>query len=355
MKKRYFTVGPSAIHPICPQETQNYYNLGYGSESHRSSIFKSIYQNLDEQLRVLMSIPESHAIYIASSGSEIFERILQNCVLSSSFHFINGAFSSKFFNYAERLHINAHKYEIAAGEIFGEFIPDIPEEVDLICITHNETSTGIKTPESYIHAIKKKFPNKKIAVDTVSSAPFCSFDYSLVDMTFFSSQKAFGMPAGLGIWIINKELVQFYIVNNKTLYRGAHNTLVDFEKNYALFQTPSTPNTLGVYLMSKVAEEMNKQGIATLTNDMMRKKEYLSSIFTDNEWLTICNRNGSDTIIITKLLQDKNLTKLFLEKNQIMSSSGYGNFAETQLRFSNFPANSMEDIEYLGSIFKKFS
>lgn len=353
MTKKYFTVGPSAIYPSCSIHTIEYFDKGYGSESHRSKVFQSIYKNLDEQLRELMDIPNTHSIFIASSGSEIFERILQNCVQKTSFHFVNGAFSKKFHQYAQRFQLNALKHEVADGTGFDE-IPVIQDEVELICITHNETSTGIKTDAEYIHKIKELYPNKMIAVDTVSSAPFFRFDFSKVDMTFFSSQKAFGLPAGVGIWIINTDLVQKLIESNYSLGKGAHNILADYSKNYQSFQTPSTPNTLGVYLMSKVAEDMNQIGWNKLNEEALAKKEYMSSILSQNEWVKrIHPLHSSDTIFITELLKDKLEFKHHIEKNHIITSSGYGIYADTQIRFSNFPANTMEDLEYLNVILSK--
>jgi phosphoserine aminotransferase len=349
--KKYFTIGPSPIYPTCQSLTNIFYNQGLASESHRSPIFQSIYQELDENLRVLMNIPNSHAILIANSGSEIFERILQNCVESSSFHFVNGSFSSKFYNYAERLKINAFKLKINEGEAFHS-LPTIDDSVELIAITHNETSTGIKIQESFIHSIKDKYPTKILTVDTVSSAPFVDLDYSKIDISFFSSQKAFGLPAGLGIWIINKELANQLIEKNNS--KGAHNTLADYISNYKSFQTPSTPNVMGMYLMAKIAADMNKIGIDVLKKEMLEKKVFLQKIFSENVWVENENisESSSDTVFNVRLKKDKTETISHLEKNNIICSEGYGSFKNTHIRFSNFPANTWEDMEYLTKVLK---
>lgn len=348
---RYFTVGPAAIYPSVGQWTQDFFDLGLGSIYHRSSDFQNIYKNLDHELRHLMNIPSTHAIFIASSGSEIMERILQNCVQNSSFHFVNGSFSKKFYEYALRLGIHANKVEVPFGEGFSS-LPNIPSETELICMTHNETSTGIKTSEEFIHQVKIRYPNMILAVDTVSSAPLVQLDFSLVDICFFSSQKAFGLPAGLGIFIINNNLAKQLAARKLNLGKGAHNTLADYLTNYENFQTPSTPNVLGVYLMSKVAESMNKIGREQLILELMNKKERLYKIFTNNQYLKLINSDkfGSDTVIVTEFIMEKSQVLKHLERHYIKPSSGYGPYKETQLRFSNFPANSMEDIAYLESV-----
>ena len=349
--KKYFTVGPAAIYPNVNNWCQTFFNQGWGAISHRSSMFREIYQHLDKELRMLMNIPSSHAILIASSGSEIMERILQNCVREESFHFVNGSFSKKFYDYALRLGINAHKVEVEFGNGFTE-IPEISKEVELICMTHNETSTGIKTSEDFIHQVKLKYPNRILVVDTVSSAPLVQLDFSLVDICFFSSQKAFGLPAGLGIFLINKNLAKRLAGEEINKGKGAHNTFADYLSNYENFETPSTPNVLGVYLMSRVAENMNKIGREQLWKDLKTKKEKLHHIFTNNPYLKLVNGNkhGSDTVLVTEFLKEKVLVMDLLKANQIVCSSGYGKFKDTQLRFSNFPANTVDDVLFIEKV-----
>lgn len=348
---KYFTIGPSPIYPSCQVWTNEFYNQGLASESHRSPIFQSIYQELDLNLRELMNIPETHAILIANSSSEIFERILQNCVEKSSFHFVNGAFSSKFHEYAQRLKIDVKDATIDFGEAFNN-LPIIDQSVELIAITHNETSTGIKNSEQFIHSIKDQNLSKILAVDIVSSAPFADLDYSKVDMSFFSSQKAFGLPAGLGIWVINKSLANQLIEKKQS--KGAHNTLSDYMMHYDRFQTPSTPNVLGMYLMAKIAAEMNKIGIEKLKSEMIEKKIFLQKIFLENEWVENENisASSSDMVFNVRLKKVKSETISFLEKNQIICSEGYGSYKNSHIRFSNFPANTWEDMEYLAKVLR---
>jgi phosphoserine aminotransferase len=350
-KQVYFTVGPSAIYPNVDHWTKDFYEKGYASEYHRSSVFQYIYQHLDEQLRLLLNIPSTHAIFLLGSGSEIMERILQNCVSKSSFHFVNGAFSKKFYDYAKRIGLDAQKYE---ADSFTDFYPTVHPEAELICITHNETSTGIKTNEDYIHNVKKKNPKAILAIDTVSSAPFVDLDFNLIDMAFFSSQKAFGLPAGLGVWIVNRNLAENLAVVNFSAKRSAHNTIGDLLKNYKTFQTPSTPNVLGIYLMGRVAQDMNLRGLSELKKEMRDKKVFLQSLFSINDWLGLSHNhaNSSDTVLCTNPLKPIDEVRSLLLKRSIICSDGYAENKNKQLRFSNFPANSWKDIDYLAQVLK---
>lgn len=350
-ENRYFTVGPSAIYSQVPSWIQEFFIKGLASEYHRSVPIQNLYRHLIEQLSILMNIPSTHAIFISSSGSEIMERILQNCVSKSSFHFVNGAFSKKFYQFSKSINLASNSYTVSDGDGFSE-IPNIPTEAELICITHNETSTGVKIEEDIIHAIKTQYPDKILAVDIVSSAPFAKLDFGLVDMAFFSSQKAFGLPSGLGIWIMNKNLAENLSAKNLSVGRGSHNTLKDYLDNYTKLQTPSTPNTLGMYLLGRVAEDINQKGIQVLNDEMMMKKKKMIEILSNNSRLKLAELLGtpSDTVIVAEYLEEKNIVLTHLHQNNIIPSLGYGNNRDIQLRFSNFPANTWEDIVYLEKI-----
>ena len=74
-------------------------------------------------------------------------------------------------------------------------------------------------PAENIHKVAKQYPDKLIAVDAVSSAPYGDLDYRLLDIVFFSVQKLFGLPAGLGILIVSPRAIekseQLYLVREK--------------------------------------------------------------------------------------------------------------------------------------------
>ena len=62
--------------------------------------------------------------------------------------------------------------------------------------------------EADIHKLKRSNQKRLMAVDMVSSAPIPEIDLDLIDTAFFSVQKAFGLPAGLGVWIANEKCLE---------------------------------------------------------------------------------------------------------------------------------------------------
>jgi len=208
MKQIYFTPGPAELYPTVNQHLQTAMDEQIGSISHRSQKFRDIYRFTDEQLRTLMNIPASHGIFFTGSASEVWERILLNCVEHESFHLVNGSFSRKFYDYAQSLHKFAHIEEKPFGKGFDYADLEVPEYAELVAITHNETSSGVQMRPTDIHRLKRKYSNKLFCVDMVSSAPYPDLDFSIIDSAFFSVQKAFGLPAGLGVWIASEACLE---------------------------------------------------------------------------------------------------------------------------------------------------
>jgi len=357
MEKIFFTVGPAQLYPTYLKHLNDAMSLQLGSISHRSKKFRSIYQNTSENLKTLLNIPAENSILFTGSASEIWERILQSCVETSSFHLVNGSFSKKFYDFSIELGKKGIKQEVDVGEGFKYEDIKIPMDSELVCITHNETSSGVVTSVDTIHQLKKDNLNKLFVVDMVSSAPYPNFDYNLIDSTFFSVQKSFGMPAGLGVWIVNEKCVhKSEEIKLKGFLTGTYHSLTSLYKNAKNYETPSTPNVVAIYILGKIAEDMLIKGADLIRKETDEKAKYLYQFLNENENISASVKNKSfqsPTVIVADINDATNLLKN-LEKQNIIVGSGYGKFKETQIRIANFPAVNMSEIEMLVKNIKNF-
>ncbi|PLK45891.1 aminotransferase class V-fold PLP-dependent enzyme [Emticicia sp. TH156] len=352
MKNIYFTAGPAELYPRFEEFLKQAVEEQIGSISHRSGQFRKIYQHCVENLRVLMNIPETSGIFFTGSASEVWERILLNMVEHESFHLVNGSFSEKFYKYAGSLNKFAHKQEKPIGEGFSYAEVEVPEYAELICTTQNETSTGVQMREADIHKLKRSHQKKFIAVDMVSSAPIPELDLSLIDTAFFSVQKAFGLPAGLGVWIANEKCLEKSkkLAKLEGLHTGAHHTLPALWKNYETFETPATPNVLGIYLLGKVAEDMNRIGIDTIRKETDEKARKIYKYLETSSLCSIAVQNPehrSRTVIVANTTKPSKLIIDTLKEKNMIIGSGYGPNKDTQIRISNFPSNTPEQVDNL--------
>lgn len=351
-KQTFFTAGPAELYPQFEVFLQEAVNEQIGSISHRSSQYKKIHQHTDEQLRQLLSIPANAAIMFTGSASEIWERILLNLVEHESYHLVNGSFSSKFYEYALDLNKYGHKFEKPLGEGFTYNEPEISDYVELICVTQNETSTGVQMREPDIHRLKRANSQRLMAVDMVSSAPIPDLDLGLIDTAFFSVQKAFGLPAGLGVWIANESCLEKAMTLKKKegFTIGAHHDLPTLWKQSKNFQTPATPNVLGIYLLGKVAEDMNKTGIDAIRKESDAKAKKIYKFLEDSVLLSPSVENEalrSKTVAVANTVINSSIIINRLKEKNLIIGSGYGPNKDTQIRISNFPANTMAQIDEL--------
>src|SRR5690606_29728595 len=207
MKHRVnFTPGPSQLYFTVADHARQAFRDGIPSISHRSKQFEQISKEATEGLRDLLKVPDNYFISFTGSATEVWERIFQNLVEEKSFHLVNGSFSKRFYEIGVQLNKKAEKIEVPAGQGFDTDV-SIPSDAEVIAVTHNETSTGVSIPLEVIYQLKEQNPRAIIAVDAVSSLPYPSFDYSKVDTVFFSVQKGFGLPAGLGVWMVNENCI----------------------------------------------------------------------------------------------------------------------------------------------------
>ncbi len=344
-----FTPGPSQLYFTIEDHMRQAIRENIGSLTHRSKEFEAIFKQATEGLKELLSIPDDFHIFFAGSATEIWERSVQNLVENESFHLVNGAFSNRYHEIAIQLNKKTTKIEAAKGNGFNEV--QIPSSTELIAVTHNETSTGVSLPLEFIHQLGEKNKEALVLVDAVSSLPYPQFDYSRIDSVFFSIQKGFGLPAGLGVWVVNDRCIaKAELLQSKGIVIGTYHSLPTLLANGKKNQTPETPNVFGIYLLAQVVKDMLNKGIGTIRKETEYKAAILYQALQSSKLIkafvteprfqsrtVIVADCGEHTQRITKLLQSKGL----------YPGDGYGEMKKSQLRFANFPTHSKEQYELL--------
>lgn len=351
MSKIFFTPGPAALYPSFEGHVLNALKENIGSMSHRGKQFQTIYQEADQNIRALLGVPQDFKIFFTGSATEIWERIIQNTVEKHSTHFVNGSFSSKFHEFSAELGNTALKLEVPFGSGFNVNDYQIPSESELICVTHNETSSGVMMPVSDINILKAKNPNAIIAVDSVSSIPYPQYDFSKIDTVFFSVQKGLGLPAGLGVWIVNDRCIdKANELKAKGKNIGTYHSLPSLLSNGLKFETPSTPNVFGIYLLAKVSGDMVKKGVDVIRKETELKASKLYDFAEKSPLLDIFVKNPahrSQTVVVANTTGNAADLISKMKESDLVIGSGYGSFKDKQVRIANFPATSVEQVELL--------
>jgi len=350
-----FTPGPSQLYFTVADHVKQALRDGIPSLSHRSKQFEQIYQQVVEGLRQLLDLPADYHVFFTASATEVWERSLQSLVDETSFHYVNGAFSKRYFEIANQLQKKSTCVEAPLGAGF-----DSPSQTnaELICLTHNETSTGVSMPLEFIQQVRASNKDALIIVDAVSSLPYPSLDYTSIDSAFFSVQKAFGLPAGLGVWLVNDRcLAKAEQLQQKRKNTGTYHSLVSLHEHGKKFQTPETPNVLGIYLLSKVIDDFNRRGISILRKEIEYKAAILYQCLSQHAHSKpFVSKAGwqSKTVIVADTGNHTSEISQQLNAQGISPGEGYGSKKATQLRFANFPAHSKEQFELLVDTLQNF-
>lgn len=301
-------------------------------------------------MKKVLAVPFNYHVFFTASSLEAMERILQNCVYRQSFHFVNGAFSQKFYDFAWQLGLKAEKTEATFGQGFDFEKIKIPRKTELICLAQNETSSGVALPMAEVYQLKKLYPDKLIALDIVSSAPYVKIDFSKIDLAFFSVQKGFGLPAGLAVLLVNNEAMAKakFLAKKKSI--GTYHSFLSFLEYAKKGQSPETPNVLGIYLLGKVTEDMLKKGIGQIRQETEKKSKMIYNFFDQHQrfkpFVKNENYRSKTTIVIDAAGRSKEIGERLKEKGAIIGR-GYGKFKDQHIRLVNFPSQQINDVKTL--------
>ncbi|MCF2488539.1 aminotransferase class V-fold PLP-dependent enzyme [Dyadobacter sp. CY347] len=347
-----FYPGPSKVYDEVGQYLQEAFDSGVISANHRSSAFMQMLENAIGNLKTKLNVPVDYEVYFVSSATECWEIIAENLISDGSLHIYNGAFGEKWMEYTQKLTSIARSFSFETNEE-----PVLNAKInlsanDIICITHNETSNGTALPSEFLNTLRAQFGNI-IAVDATSSMAGVELLWQSADVWYASVQKCFGLPAGMGVMIVSPKAVERAIaIGNRSHY----NSLLFIRDNFLKFQTPYTPNTLGIYLMDKVMQQVSP--IETVAQQTLERAQNWYSFLPKNGYQILVENESvrSKTVVAVKDTKERiALIKKAALQEGIVLGNGYGKDKETSFRIANFPAITDVEIQRLKNFLVSFS
>ncbi|MBV9349183.1 MAG: aminotransferase class V-fold PLP-dependent enzyme [Patescibacteria group bacterium] len=345
----YFTVGPAKLYPGVVAYATEAFERNIPSISHRGEEFAGYYRGAASKLRSLLGMPQDYEVFFLGSATEAMERIVENCVEEKSAHVVHGAFSRRWEKMSYELGRKPEKAAVPEGHIPDLKNISFSSDVELICVTQNETSTGGELRFADIADLHQRHPDALIGVDIVSSAPIAEVDWSAVDMVFFSVQKGFGLPSGLGVLFVGPRAMAKALSLSERMSIGSYHTFLELKKYADQGQAPETPNILGIYLLDKVLADMEKIGVRALRKGVEQRAEKLYSFLEGSPFAPfIKEKDGwSRTTIAAEIPGGSARLIEHLKGKGFMLGTGYGENAEHHVRIGNFPAHTDEEYNAL--------
>ncbi|MDX2109875.1 MAG: aminotransferase class V-fold PLP-dependent enzyme [Verrucomicrobiota bacterium] len=319
---------------------------------HRSSDFVTLYNAIQPKLQQLAYTKDP--VYLATSSAwGVMEASLRNLTAKKVLCCMNGAFSDKWLDVAQRVGKEAKGIQFEWG------MPIDPEvlrkelatgDYDTLTLIHNETSTGTMSSLDDIMAVVRQFPEVFTIIDTVSSfsAVPIKKDELGIDVLLTGSQKALALPPGLALLSVSQRALDRA---KKMPGRGYYFDFIEFQKNHEKSMTPSTPVLPLIYALKSKVDEIFEEGLGA---------RYARHIATNDILRAWCARQGfpllpeerfaSRTLVCAKnerKVDLKALNKVLKAKYSCMINAGYGKLENITLRVSNMGDETVDTITTL--------
>ncbi|MCF7686731.1 MAG: alanine--glyoxylate aminotransferase family protein [Cephaloticoccus sp.] len=307
---------------------------------HRSPDFVALYQSIQPTLQKLFYTRDP--VYLSTSSAwGVMEGSLRNVVQKKVLNCMNGAFSDKWHDVAQRCGKAAGALKFDWGQ------PVDPEAVrrelstgdyDAITFIHNETSTGTMSDIIALMAVVREFPDVISIVDTVSSFSVLPIkkDELGIDILLTGSQKALALPPGLAIFSVSERARQRA---TRATDRGYYFDLLEFQKNHENGMTPSTPVIPLIYALKSKLEDIEAEGIAARYTRHVRLNHTVRDwgfakgfkLFPDPAFGSI----SLNCFANTRQVDLSALNKVLKSKHGLVIDGGYGKLKGQTFRISN--------------------
>ncbi|MCU0508726.1 MAG: alanine--glyoxylate aminotransferase family protein [Anaerolineae bacterium] len=344
MRKKLFIPGPTEVRDEILQA------MATPMIGHRSSAYAELHQRVEEKVKKLLNA-ERRVFLFTSASTGVMEGALRNCVGKKVLNTLNGEFSRRWYEIGKTCGIPAGTVEVEPGKAVT---PDLVDaalatgEYDTLCLTYNETSTGILGPVPEIAKMARaKYPDVLIMVDAVSCMAGTPIDFDGwgLDVCLAGVQKCFALPPGFAVCAVSERAFE----RAKTVpNRGYYFDFIENEKYAVKFNTPATPGISFLYALDKQMDCMFAEGLEN------RYARHLEMAKHTREWgkarFGLFGEEKYLSPTITHILNngfDFSALNKELGKRGAQISDGYGPFKGKTFRIGHMGDLTLADIKWL--------
>ena len=345
MYKKLFIPGPTHVDDEILQA------MSIPMIGHRDSLYSDLHGAVVTKLKKFLGT-DGHIYLSTSSSTGMMEGALRNVVHKKVLMTDCGAFSKRWTEIAQ---LNGKEIEVIKVEMGQATTPEMVDEYlakggfEAVCITHNETSTGVLNPIKEIGAlVKEKYPDVLVCVDAVSSMAGTEIkvDEWNLDVVLAGTQKAFALPPGLCVVTVSdRALEKSLSVEN----RGYYFNFEALEKKAVKDQTPATPAVSLVNALNVQLDRIYAEGVENRFQRHLDMAEHIRgwtkknfALYSDENYLspTVTNVHNTREIDVVGLNAE-------LAKRGAMLSNGYGNLKGTCFRIAHMGDLQVSDVQWL--------
>jgi phosphoserine aminotransferase len=340
-----FGCGPSKIRPEQALALAKANSNLLGS-SHRQAPVKNLVGSIRAGLVELFSLPEGWEIVLGNGGTTMFwDAATFGLVQHRSQHYVFGEFSAKFATAAAAApHLEAPD-EVRSDVGTHPQIEDAPDDVDVVALTHNETSTGVAMQ------LRRPGGNALVLVDATSAAGGLPWSPSEADVYYFAPQKCFASDGGLWIAACSPAAVERIVeISGSGRWTPASLDLKIALENSRLDQTYNTPALATLVLLHEQLQWMlDHGGLAWCAERCRTSAMYLYQWAETSAYASPFVEDRAQrsavvgTIDLDAAVRADDVCAA-LRANGIVDTDSYRKLGRNQLRIGMFPAVEPDDI-----------
>lgn len=345
-----FGCGPSKVRPEAVAALAEQAG-DYLGTSHRQPGVRFMVARLRNGLAEMMALPDGYEVLVGNGGTTAFWDALSfGAIDERSHHLVFGEFSGKF---AEVTRAAPHLGEPSVARTEPGTAPGVVavDGVDVYCLTHNETSTGVAvTPTRPEDAD----PSALVLVDATSAAGGLRFDPSETDIYYFAPQKCLASDGGLWIAACSPAAIdRIERIAASDRWRPASLDLGIAVENSRKDQTYNTPALATVFLAAQQVEWVNEHG--GLNWAAGRCAESAGHVYgwaeaSDHATPYVTDPDLRSQVVATIDLADDidaPTVSAVLRANGIHDTESYRKLGRNQMRIALFPAIEPDDVAAL--------
>ena len=352
-----FAAGPATLpEEVLKQAADEMLNWqGLGSSvmeiSHRSKEFMAVYEEVLQDLRTLMTIPDTYEILLLQGGG-----IGQNAAIPMNLmslgkngpkadFIVTGVWSEKSYKEAEKYGV-AHLAASSAAEKFNT-IPtrshwQLSDDAAYVHYCANETIGGVEFPDV------PDVGDTPLVADISSNILSKEMDVTKCGVWFGGAQKNIG-PSGVTIVIVRRDLMGHSMKITPSIWDWAKESA-----NQSMFNTPPT---FSIYMAGLGFKWLLKQGGVKSIEKRNQAKADLLYSFIDQSGLyeNRVVKEYRSRMNVTFFLRDEHLNAEFLaQSNAIGLAALRGHKAAGGMRASIYNAMPLEGVQALVEFMRDF-
>jgi len=318
--------------------------------SHRGPEIAAIIRDVLPGLREVFQT-RGDVLLSSSSASGLMEGAIRNLVTRRCLHLVSGAFGERWRQTALDCGREADALRVEPGQAFQ---PEAVERAlqqgsyEAVCLTHNETATGVTNPLAEIAAVIRRHPSVLLLVDAVSSLGGMPVEVERhgIDVCLASVQKCMALPPGFSVCAVSSRALARA---REAKGRGYYFDFVRLAEASAKGQPLATPSVSHLSALQAQLAVMAREGLPA------RYARHQAMAAVVNEWALqhfgILAAEGCRSTTVTCVVNTRNLViadlLTRLKQRGFQISNGYGDLKEATFRIGHMGEHTVAGVQAL--------